>query len=71
MHNADTQCTVGGERGPKGREIFSCLNFSCLAIKREFYFTLLILVLLLWGRFPYVGSQNQRPILGLWICRRK
>ena len=39
MYNADTQCTVGGERSPKGREEFLCLNFSCLAIKYEFYFT--------------------------------
>ena len=22
VHNADTQCTVGGERRPKGREFF-------------------------------------------------
>ena len=28
MRNADTQCTVGGERRPKGREEFLCLNFS-------------------------------------------
>ena len=39
MHNADTQCTVGRERRPKGREEFLCLNCSCLAIKYEFYFT--------------------------------
>ena len=37
MHNADTQCTVPGERRPKGREhSFLCLNFSRLAIKYEF-----------------------------------
>ena len=40
MYNADTQCTVGGERKPKGREEVLCLDFSCLAIKYEFYFTI-------------------------------
>ena len=40
MHNVGTQHTVRGERRPKGRENFSCLNFSCLAIKYEFHFTL-------------------------------
>ena len=39
MPNADTQCSVRGERRPKGREEFLSLNFSCLAIKYEFYFT--------------------------------
>ena len=29
------------KRRPKGREIFLCLNLSYLAIKYEFYFTLL------------------------------
>ena len=37
MHDVDTQCTVKGERRPEGREEFLCLNFSCLAIKYEFY----------------------------------
>ena len=37
--NADTQCTVRGVRRPKGREEVLCSNFSCLAIKYEFYFT--------------------------------
>ena len=34
-------CTMHsrGERRPKGRQIFLCLNFSCLAIKYEFCFT--------------------------------
>ena len=40
MQNADTQCTVVGERGGQWTETFLCLNFSCLAIKCEFYFTL-------------------------------
>ena len=39
MRNAHTQCTVRGERRPKGREELLCLDFSCLAIKYEFYFT--------------------------------
>ena len=39
-HNVDTQCTVRGERGPKGREEFLCLNSSCFAIKHEAYVTL-------------------------------
>ena len=39
MHNADTHCTLEGREGPKGRENFLCLKFSCLAIKYEFYFT--------------------------------
>ena len=39
VHNADTQCTLWGERRPKGREKFLCLNFSCLAMKYECYFT--------------------------------
>ena len=39
MHDTDTQCTVWGERRPKGREDFLCLNFSCLAIKYEFCVT--------------------------------
>ena len=39
MHNADTPCTVGEVRRPKGREEFLCLNFSCLAIKYEIDFT--------------------------------
>ena len=38
MQNADTNAREWGERGPKGRETFLCLNFSCLAIKYEFYF---------------------------------
>ena len=38
MHNADTLCTVQGERRPEARELL-CLNFPCLAIKCEFYFT--------------------------------
>ena len=42
MHNADTQCTVGGEGRPKGREEFLCLNLSCLAIKHEFYFIVVL-----------------------------
>ena len=36
MHNADTQCTAGGERRPKGREEFLHLNFSCLPINMNF-----------------------------------
>ena len=36
MHNADAQCTVGGEGKPKGREEFLFLNFSCLAIDMNF-----------------------------------
>ena len=36
MHNADTECTVKGERRPKGKKKFLCLNSSCLAIKYEF-----------------------------------
>ena len=36
MHNADAQCTVGGEGRPKGRKEFLCLNFSCLAINMNF-----------------------------------
>ena len=47
MHNADTQCTVRGEGRPKGREEFLCLNFSCLAVKHEFYFTIDIIILIL------------------------
>ena len=39
MPNADTQCTVGAERSPKGREEFLSLNNSYLVIKYEFYFT--------------------------------
>ena len=39
MHKADTQSTVWGERRPKSREEVLCLNFSCLAVKYEFYFT--------------------------------
>ena len=39
MHDADMQHTVGGERRPRGREDVLCLNFSCLAIKYEFYLT--------------------------------
>ena len=42
MPNADTRCTVRGDRRPKGREHLLCLSFSCLAIKREFYFSLLV-----------------------------
>ena len=42
LHDADTQCTVRGEKRAKGRENFLCLNFSCLAIKYEFYFTISI-----------------------------
>ena len=38
MHIYNVQCEWG-ERRPKGREEFLCLNFSCLAIKYEFYFT--------------------------------
>ena len=38
VHNADTLCTEQGERKPEGRELL-CLNFPCLAIKYEFYFT--------------------------------
>lgn len=38
--NVDTQCTVQGERGPKGRDDFLCFNSSCLAIKYEVYVTL-------------------------------
>ena len=38
VHNADTLCTEQGERRPEGRELL-CLNFPCLAIKYEFYFT--------------------------------
>ena len=45
MHNADTQCTVQAQR-PMGRENFLCLNFSCLAIKYEYYFTVLKEVLM-------------------------
>ena len=41
MPDADTQRTVRGERRPKGRENFLCLNFFCLSIKYEFYFTLI------------------------------
>lgn len=39
MHNTDTQCALWGERRPKGKEDFLCLNFSYLAIKYEFYVT--------------------------------
>ena len=43
MHNADTQCTIGGREEAKGQtKKILCLNFSCLAIKYEFYFTLQI-----------------------------
>ena len=45
MHNADTQCAVEGEGRPKGREEFLCLNFSCLAIKYESYFTGVMLII--------------------------
>ena len=38
MHNADTLCTVQGERRPEARELL-CLKFPCLAIKCELYFT--------------------------------
>ena len=48
MRNVDTQCTVRGERRPKGREHFLCLNFSCLAIKYEFNFTLGSQIWLYW-----------------------
>ena len=43
MQNVDAQCKA--ERRPKGRENFVCLNFSYLAIKYEFYFTLHELVI--------------------------
>ena len=38
IHKEDTQSTVRGERRPKGRENFLCLNFSCLAINYGFLF---------------------------------
>ena len=38
-HDANTQRTGVGERRPKGRENFLCLNF-CLAKKYELYFTI-------------------------------
>ena len=38
LHNADTYYTVEGEQSLMDREEFLCLNFSCLAIKYEFYF---------------------------------
>ena len=37
MPNADTQCTVRESGGQRAEKIV-CLNFSCLAIKYEFYF---------------------------------
>ena len=41
MPEAGTKCTVEGRGGGQRAEnIFSCLNFSYLAIKYEFYFTL-------------------------------
>ena len=43
MQNVDAQCTAEGR--PKGRGSFVCLNFSCLAIKYEFYFTVHELVI--------------------------
>ena len=39
-YNADAQCTLGpggGEEAQTGREIVLCLNFSCLALKCEFF----------------------------------
>ena len=37
-HTADTHCTLQGREEVKtGREEL-CLNFSCLALKYEFYF---------------------------------
>ena len=40
MHSADTQMHSRGEKGGQRAErSFLCLNFSCLAIKYEFYFT--------------------------------
>ena len=44
-----THCAESGERGGQSSEKIFCLNFSCLAIKYEFYF---ILVLLCWPGFP-------------------
>ena len=38
IHNADTQCTVGGERRTKGRRIFT-FKFFLSCDKYEFYFT--------------------------------
>ena len=38
VHNANTYYTVEGEQSLMDREEFLCLNFSCLAIKYEFYF---------------------------------
>ena len=40
MYNGDIQCPVGLERKSVVREEFLYLNFSCLTIKYEFYFTL-------------------------------
>ena len=41
MHNVGTQCTVEGREEAKGQRKFLCvLNFSCLAIKYKFYFTI-------------------------------
>ena len=37
VHNANTYYTVEGEQSLMDREEFLCLNFSCLAIKYEFY----------------------------------
>ena len=35
----DTQSQLRGDRRSKGRDDFLCLNFHCLLIKYEFYFT--------------------------------
>ena len=39
VQNADYTMHSVGKRGGQGAEDFLCLNFSCLAMKCEFYFT--------------------------------
>ena len=67
VHNADTLCTEQGERRPEGRELL-CLNFPCLAIKYEFYFT----QIMCWpGTSHLVSLISNRFCLLYGNCIRK
>ena len=60
VHNADTQCIVEGREEAKGQRKILCLNFSYLAIKYEFYFTLIFVKVV---SYFYSFNYHSNPMI--------